>query len=245
MKLIKFTLLLSIFTFAAQAEVVNKNNPPDFQQFKTDYTEMVDLANPNRLSHRIFYTKPSSGPDSEWFDAVKQGNLNKIKEMVKKGQDIEVKDTGSLNQTALGWAAFIGDEDMVDYLLSLNANIRATDKADVHHAFKSTVLGKNVKIADRMYNLLKNEIDLDDQSLDREGETYVMVAASNNRIDMVKYLIGLGVNLNLATTIKDKSKPAYDQSALTYACKNNLPEMQKLLIDNGALNHRTGKPSCN
>lgn len=38
---------------------------------------------------------------------------------------------------------------------------------------------------------------------------------------------------------------SYDQSALTYACENNLTEMQKFLIDNSALNHRTGKPSCN
>lgn len=38
---------------------------------------------------------------------------------------------------------------------------------------------------------------------------------------------------------------SYDQSALTYAFKNNLPEMQKFIIDNGVLNHRTGKPSCN
>ncbi|MEQ1967557.1 ankyrin repeat domain-containing protein, partial [Xenorhabdus nematophila] len=66
----------------------------------------------------------------------------------------------------------------------------------------------------------------------------------SNRTDTVKYLLSQGADINRSTTTDDKAMFSYDQSALTYACKNNLPEMQKLLITNGALNHRTGKPSC-
>ncbi|EKT58484.1 ankyrin repeat domain-containing protein [Providencia sneebia] len=245
MKIKSLVFSLALIAFGSQAQVINKNNPPEYQSFKSSYSEMVELANNNRLPHRIFYKTPSTGDNAEWFDAVKQGDLDKVKKMVENGQNIEVKNTGSLDQTALGWAAFIGDEDMVDYLISQKADLWATDKGDVYNVLKSAVLGKNVKVVEKIHNLMRNEVDLNNQEIESDGETLIMVAASNNRIDIVKYLLSQGADINRSTTTDDKSLPSYDQSALTYACKNNLPEMQKLLIDNGALNHRTGKPSCN
>ena len=188
---------------------------------------------------------PSTGRNALWFDAIKHGDLNEVKRMVGNGQDIEVKDTGSLDQTALGWAAFIGDEEMVDYLISQKANLWAGDKDDVCNVLKSAVLGNNAQVVEKIYNMMKNDISLNDQNLDNDGETLLMVAASYNRIDTVKYLLSQGVDVNLSTTIKDTSLFSYNQSALTYACENNLKEMQRLLIRNGAVNHRTGKPSCN
>ncbi|KPD01868.1 ankyrin repeat domain-containing protein [Moellerella wisconsensis] len=235
---------LSLIAFSTHAQVIN-NNPPEYSSFKSNYAEMTELANEKRLPHRIFYKIPSTGDNAEWFDAVKHGDLEKVKEMVANGQDIEAKDTGSLDQTALGWSAFIGDEEMVDYLISQKANLWATDKGDVYNVLKSAVLGKNVQIVEKIHNIMRDQVDLNNQEIESDGETLLMVAASNNRIDIVKYLLSQGADINRATTTNDKTLPSYDQSALTYACKNNLPEMQKLLIDNGALNHRTGKPSCN
>lgn len=245
MRIKNFIFSLSLIAFASQAQVINKSNPPEYQSFKSNYSEMTEIANENRLPHRVFYKTPSTGENAEWFDAVKHGDLEKVKKMVKNGQDIEAKDTGSLDQTALGWAAFIGDEPMVDYLIAQNANLWATDKGDVYNVLKSAVLGSNVKVVEKIHNIMKDEVDLNNQKIESDGETLVMVAASNNRIDIVKYLLSQGADINRSTTTDDKTMFSYDQSALTYACKNNLPEMQKLLIDNGALNHRTGKPSCN
>ena len=88
------------------------------------------------------------------------------------------------------------------------------------------------------------KVDLNDQSLESDGETLVMAAASNNRIDIVKYLIAQGANVNLSTTTQDKNMGSYDQSPLTYACKRGHVQMQQLLIKHGAVNHRTGKPAC-
>ncbi|WP_077928283.1 ankyrin repeat domain-containing protein [Wohlfahrtiimonas populi] len=237
------TTLLGLFTFA-QAKTLNENNPEGYQQFRLDYAEMTDLANDNKLPHRNFYAKPSEGPDAAWFDAVKQGDLETVKQMVDAGQIIEVKDVGSLNQTALGWAAFIGYEDMVDYLLSKNANLWATDKGDVYHALKSAALGKNANIVKKLRELLKYGYDINDVSYEDDGETLVMVAASNNRMDVVKYLISQGVDLNKVTTIQDPKRISYNQSALSYACLRDYKEMQQLLIENGAINHRTGTTKC-
>lgn len=237
------TTLLGLLS-VVQAKTLNANNPEGYQQFRLDYAEMTDLANDNKLPHRNFYAKPSEGPDAAWFDAVKQGDLETVKQMVEAGQIIEVKDVGSLNQTALGWAAFIGYEDMVDYLLSKNANLWATDKGDVYHALKSAALGKNANIVKKLRELLKYGYDINDVSYEDDGETLVMVAASNNRMDVVKYFISQGADLNKVTTIQDPKRFSYNHSALSYACLRDYKEMQQLLIENGAINHRTGTTKC-
>src|SRR5699024_11199368 len=174
--------------------------------------------------------------------AVKQGNLMKIQELVKQGQDIEVKDDDALGQTALGWAAFIGYEDIVDYLIDQGANLMATDKADVSSALKSAGLGKNINIFKKIHNLLQDKVDLNDQSSDTQGETILIVAASNGRNDIVKYLLEQGADTSLVTTEQDVNHPAYDQDALTFACRNGNLDTAKILVDHGAINHRTGKP---
>ncbi|WP_319939281.1 ankyrin repeat domain-containing protein [Xenorhabdus littoralis] len=184
--------MLLFTTINVNAYAINDNNSDKYKKFRLDYTEMVELASSQKLPHRIFYEKPSTGENSKWFDAVKQGDLDTIKKMVENGHDIETKDTGSLDQTALGWAAFIGYEDIVDYLLSKNANLWAIDRGDVHHALKSAVLGKNTNIVKKIHNLMKDQLDLNDQTIEEDGETSVMIAASNNRIDTVKYFIEQG-----------------------------------------------------
>jgi len=237
-------ITLSLLSFGVNAKVLNENNPKDYQQFRLSLAEITEIVNPKTLPYRDFYLKPSTGANKIWFDAVKQGDLETVQTMVQNGQDIEAKDDGSLDQTALGWAAFIGYNDMVNYLISQNANLWATDTGDVYNVLKSSVLGKNTEVVKNIYNIMKDQVDINDQSLESDGETLVMVAASNNRIETVKYLISIGADLNKSTTTNDKTEGSYDQSALTYACKRDHKEMQKLLIENGALNHRTHKPAC-
>ena len=235
-------MALSLSANAQEANVDTSN--VDLRKFRFDLVEMQDIASPTKLKHRIFYAAPSEGPDAAWFDAVKQGNLALVTEMLENGQDIEAKDVGSLDQTALGWAAFIGYEDIVDLLVDKGANLWATDKGDVYHALKSAALGKNVNITRKMREALKDEYDINDTSYEDDGESLVMVAASNNRIEVVKYLIAEGNDLNIVTTIEDPSRFSYNQSALSYACQQGYEEMQKLLIEHGAINHRTGDTSC-
>ena len=240
----KFTLASAIIAALALSACAQTSNQTQAANgFRYSEAEMQDIASANKLPHRVFYTKPSTGENAAWFDAVKRGDLATVKKMVAAGQNIEAKDSGSLDQTALGWAAFIGYEDMVDFLIAQGASLQATDKGDVYNVLKSAVLGKNVEVVKKIHHLMP-KVDLNDQSLESDGETLVMVAASNNRIDIVKYLIAQGANVNLSTTTQDKNMGSYDQSPLTYACKRGHVQMQQLLIKHGAVNHRTGKPAC-
>ncbi len=214
--------------------------------YRFSAAENFDIVNKDKLSYRNFYAKPSTGEDAKWFDAVKKGDLPTVKYMVSKGQNLEVKDTGNLDQTALGWAAFIGYEDMVDYLINQGASLQATDKGDVYNVLKSAALGKNTAVVKKVYNLLdaSEGVDLNDQTRESDGETLIMVSASNNRIETVKYFLAKGANPNLVATTNNKELGSFNQGAYSYACTRGLVEMQQLLKANGAINHRTGKASC-
>lgn len=246
MKKLKMKGLLGAMMLSLSLGMANVDTAPsvDLEKFRFDIVEMQDIASPTKLKHRIFYEAPSTGENAAWFDAVKQGDLALVKSMVENGQELEVKDTGSLDQTALGWAAFIGYEDIVDYLVAQGADLWATDRGDVYHVLKSAALGKNVNIVKKMREALKDQFDINDTSLEDDGESLVMVAASNNRLEVVQYFIDEGADLNIVTTIEDPARFSYNQSALSYACQQGYEEMQQLLIKNGAVNHRTGDASC-
>lgn len=227
-------------------KAVSQMAPVPQTGFRYSTAENFDIANKDRLAKRIFYEEPSTGLDAKWFDAVKKGDLATVKYMVRHGQDLEAKDTDKQDQTALGWAAFIGYEDIVDYLISQGASIYATDKGDVYNALKSAALGKNTRVVKKLYKLINAQapIDLNDQTVEEDGETLIMVAASNNRFENVRFLLAQGANPNLVATTKDTKLYAYNQGAYSYACTRDLVEMQKLLAANGAINHRTGRASC-
>lgn len=234
MKIISFLgsfVLLFVFGFNLQAQT----SKVDLSEFRLSYDEMYKIANPNLLKHRIFYQEPSQGPDAVWFDAVKRGNLEDIKKMVATGQNIEAKDTASLGQTALGWAAFIGYMDIVQYLVEQGADIRATDKADVYNTLKSAVLGNNVEVVKYLYNLLKDESDWD--ALESDGETLFMVAAVDGRLETVKFILQFNPDLNVIA-------PKFNVSPLSGACDRGFDDVAQLLIEKGAINHKTGKSSC-
>lgn len=221
-----FALIISSIPLYSQTERFTRLSPQ----------ELTNLANPRRLSHRIFYRERSKGPNAKWFDAVKEGNLAEIKKMVEAGQDIEVQDTASLRQTALGWAAFIGYLDVVQYLVGQGANLYAGDTADVTSAFKSAILGGNIKVIEYLYPLYKGKLNLNEQDK-RDGETMLMVAAGNNREAAVKFLLDKKVDVNIVS--KQLNKSAY-----TYACESRNQNIIKMIKDAGGINVRTGKASC-
>ncbi|WP_392563026.1 ankyrin repeat domain-containing protein [Orbus sturtevantii] len=111
------------------------------------------------------------------------------------------------------------------------------DRADVTNVLKSAWLGKNVVVFDKIYNKLKDKVDLNNQTNDTQGETILIVAASNNRVDIVEYLLEKGADTSLVTTETDKNHPAYDQDAFSFACRNGSADVIKVLQQNGVVNH--------
>lgn len=222
---------------AALAEMAAPKADPaavDYADFRLSFAEMYQLANPGFLPHRIFYSAPSTGPDAAWFDAVKQGDLEDVKAMVGKGQDLEAKDEDLLGQTALGWAAFIGYEDMVRYLVEQGADIRATDRGDVYHSVKSAVLGGNVEVIAYLAEKLGDEVDWD--AREGDGETLALAGGVLGRTEFVKWVAQFDPDFNAVSK--------KDASPLSGACKEGFYDTAKFLIERGAINHLTGASSC-
>lgn len=230
------TTLCASLLVACQSGSTTQQVANNHDGWRFSRAEMEDIANPDKLRWRIFYEKPSEGKDAEWFDAVKRGNLAKVKQMVEKGQNLEAKDEAALGQTALGWAAFIGYEDIYDYLVSKGASLKATDRGDVYNVLKSAALGKNTNIVKKAHAALRAETNLNDQTVEDDAETLMIVSASNGRLETVKYLHSQGANLNLVSK-KDKS-------ALSFACEKGHKSVVDYLVSQGAINHKTGKSNC-
>ncbi len=230
--------LMLLCSLSVQAEVLQPA-AADLSKFRLSHAQMEQISNPKLLAHRDFYHFVSVGPDAAWFDAVKQGNLAQVQAMVAAGQNLEAKDEASLGQTALGWAAFIGYEDIVRYLVAQGADIRATDRADVYNTIKSAVMGNNVAVVEYLHGLLKDEVDWDARESDQE--TLFMVAAVDGRLDTVKYILQFNPDLNAVAV---NETPKLDESPLSGACEGGFTEVADLLIARGAINHKTGRSSC-
>ncbi len=231
------------------AQAAEDGKKADLSQFRYSLAEMQKIANPKLLSHRIFYEKASVGPNAAWFDAVKQGNQAEVKRRVEAAGDqhqkkllLEARDDASMGQTALGWAAFIGYLDMVKYLVSQGADVRATDKADVYNTVKSAVMGPNVEVVKYLSSRLdKGEVDWN--AREQDDETLFLVAAVDGRFDTVKYVMeNFHPDINV---VAKNDNPKIDASPLSGACEGGHMDVANLLISKGAINHKTGKSSCN
>lgn len=211
----------------------------DAPAFRYSLEQMQRISNPHLLAHRNFYDTPSTGPDAAWFDAVKRGNLAEVRRRVEAGQDLEAKDEASLGQTALGWAAFIGYLDIVQFLVEHGADIRATDRADVYNALKSAVMGPNAEVVKYLHGLLRDETDWDARESDQE--TLFMVAAVDGRLETVKYILQFDPDLDVVAI---NESPKINESPLSGACEGGFTDVADLLIAKGAINHKTGRSSC-
>ena len=163
--------------------------------------QLTNLANPRRLSHIIFYREKSKGPNAKWFDAVKEGNLEEIKKMVESGQDIEVQDTASLKQTALGWAAFIGYLDVVEYLYPLyngKLNLNEQDKRD-GETMLMVAAGNSREDAVKFLLDKKVDVNIISKQLNKTAYTYACESKNQNIISMIKAAGGTNIRTGKAS----------------------------------------------
>jgi ankyrin repeat protein len=68
-----------------------------------------------------------------------------------------------------------------------------------------------------------------------------MVAAVDGRLDTVKYILQFNPDLNVVAI---NENPKINASPLSGACEHGFTDVANLLIEKGAINHKTGKSSC-
>ncbi|HHJ10969.1 MAG TPA: ankyrin repeat domain-containing protein [Bacteroidetes bacterium] len=149
-----------------------------------------------------------------FLDAAMNGDLNKVKQIVRNGMDVNT--AGVQGRTALMLAAYNGHTDIVKYLLEKRATVNVLDdmgqSALIYAA--SGPFPETVKV------LLDHKADPDIVAKG-DGWTALMFAAAEGQLEVVKVLLAYGAN----PLIREKD----GDDAESFARKNGHTDVAKYL----------------
>jgi uncharacterized protein len=152
-------------------------------------------------------------------DLIQAGKRDAALELIRIGTNVnEPQNDGT---TALHWAVYNVDADLVELLLSREAN------PNVANNFGSTPLAEAVKIANVELVEQLLEAGADPESINQDGQTALMLAAHTGVAEVGELLIKHGADVNAVEEWRG-------QTALMWAAAGNFPEFAELLIDEGA-----------
>ena len=158
--------------------------------------------------------------DSRLSEAAMNGNNALVRSLLKEKVDVD----GALGDgtTALHWAAFRDDLDLVKLLLASGANPKgATREGGITPLFMACTNG-NAAIVSAML-----AAGADPNTVNANGTTALMTAAASGSVDAVKVLLDHGAD------VKAKEH-AHGQTALMFAAALNRDAVVQLLMVRGA-----------
>ena len=153
-----------------------------------------------------------------WNDKAGLKSLEEIKELLKKGADVNVSD--KYGQTALMKAAASGHLEVVKYLAEGGADLVAKDGVGQTALIMSAENGH----LDVVKYLVEGGANL--EAKNEVGHTALMKAADWVKLDVVKCLVELGADVN-ASNVKG-------QTALMNAARRGKLDVVKYLTEQGA-----------
>jgi ankyrin repeat protein len=149
-------------------------------------------------------------------DLIRSGNREAVLAAITS-PDIDVNVAEPDGSTAILWATYKVDHELVRALLKAGA------KANVTNQFGSSPLGEAVKLGD--VDLVRMLLDAraDSNSPNQDGQTALMLASTIGSQKIAELLIGRGANVNAVESFRG-------QTALMWAAAGNHPEMVDLLL---------------
>ena len=155
-------------------------------------------------------------------DLVRAGKRESVLAAITS-PDVDVNERAPDGSTALMWAVFKVDHELVTALLKAGA------KADVSNRFGASALGEAIKVDDLAMarQLLDAGANVNSPNLD--GQTALMLAISVGSEPIAKLLIQRGADVNAVERFRN-------QNALMWAAGNNMPDIVDLLLARGAKN---------
>lgn len=123
--------------------------------------------------------------------------------------------------TALHWAVYYDDVELVDKLIAAGADVEAVNDYGATPLSEAAQTG-NAGIIER---LLEAGADVDRPGAD--GQTALMIVARTGNVEAARVLIEHGADVNARETWRD-------QTAVIWAAAQKQPEMIRLLLEHGA-----------
>src|SRR5215208_5669266 len=152
-------------------------------------------------------------------DAAQKGDRAGIQKLIQAKADVNA--TQIDGATALHWAVYREDAEMVDLLIRAGANVKAANREGMTPLAMASIYG-NAAIIDK---LLKAGADA--KALGPNGETMAMFAARNGNPAAIKVLVEGGADVNAR-------EPVRGTTALMWAAEQKHPEAVKALLAAGA-----------
>jgi ankyrin repeat protein len=153
-------------------------------------------------------------------DLVRAGNREAVLAAITS-PDIDVNAPEPDGSTALSWATYKVDHELVRALLKAGA------KANITNAYGSSPLTEAVKLGDVELVRMLLEAGSHPDSPNADNQTALMLASSIGSLKIAELLTGKGANVNAVERFRG-------QTALMWAAGENHPDVVDLLIARGA-----------
>ena len=152
-------------------------------------------------------------------EAASKGDRAAVRTLIQQKADVNAPQVDGA--TALHWAVYREDGELVDMLVRAGADVKVENRVGVTPLMMAALYG-NVAIIDR---LLKAGADA--KAVGTNGETMLMFAARNGNPAAVKLFIEAGADVNAREHLRQTT-------ALMWAAEQKHAEAVKVLLDNGA-----------
>jgi uncharacterized protein len=153
--------------------------------------------------------------------AARSRDAATVEKMLRAGPRTVVRQIAVDGTTALHWAVYNDDADLVDRLVAAGADVNARNDYGATPLSQAAVVG-NVRVIKRLLSA-----GADVESANADGQTVLMVLARSSNVEAAKLLLKRGARV-------DAREAWRDQTALMWAAAEGQAAMVKLLIDNGA-----------
>jgi ankyrin repeat protein len=161
----------------------------------------------------------AAGSSSPLIDAVKAGNVDQVRALIKQRVDINAASPDGT--TALHWAVKSNSRELAQLLIAAGAKVNAANRYGVTPLTLAATNG-NGAIAEALLKAGANP-----NVTVGEGETILMTAARAGNVATIKALVAHGADVNAAEQWQG-------QTALVYAAVENHADAVKVLVELGA-----------
>jgi ankyrin repeat protein len=165
------------------------------------------------------YLSALGAANSPVADAAMSGDKSVLQSLLQKKADVNA--TQADGATAIQWAVYRNDVEMVDLLIAAGANVKTANQDGVTPLRLASVSGNAVIIE----KLLKAGADPNQR--DPQGETPLMFAARSGNVDAIKALLDHKADVNAKEELRGTT-------ALMWAVEQLHPAAVKLLLDHNA-----------
>jgi ankyrin repeat protein len=153
--------------------------------------------------------------------AARKNDSAKVRELLdaKPRPDVNVRTADGTS--ALHWAVYHNDVDLVDRLIAAGANVNTQNDYGATPLSEAAVVG-NVQVIRKLLNA-----GADVESANGDGQTALMILARTSNVEAAKLLISKRANVNAVEQWRG-------QTPLMWAAAEAQPAMVKLLVEHGA-----------